>query len=145
MHPFPANPVTRKLWVEFVRKHRPDFGKDPNKLKHASFCSAHFTETCYTRRLIQTEEGIKGIGNRVLISGSVPSVDSISPEAEANEMSERSRRQVSRSYKTKASSWRHFFVLENIVRLTVLWLHALKSIIWVIGLISVSLLFLIIC
>ena len=36
MHPFPANPVTRKLSVEFVRKHRPDFGKVSQQ-----------TETCF--------------------------------------------------------------------------------------------------
>ena len=48
MHQFPSDPVVRDKWVKFVRKHRRDF--EP-QLKYSSLCSAHFEESCYSRRL----------------------------------------------------------------------------------------------
>ena len=48
MHQFPADPVLREKWTKFVQRHRHVF-REPSK--YASLCSAHFDDSCYTRRL----------------------------------------------------------------------------------------------
>ena len=103
MYQFPSKPSVKQQWVDFVRKHRPDFvRKDPERLKYASLCSSHFEEKCFTRRLIRTDEGPVSIGNRVLIPGSVPTRDCVT-EPENEDMSQRTRRQVSECcYSVKA-------------------------------------------
>lgn len=91
MHQFPKDPTFRCKWVKFVQKHRVDFAEPINQ--YAVLCSAHFEESCYTRKLSLT--GIEDMKmNKVLIRGSVPTRDAVVP-ASPKKLSERSKRQVS--------------------------------------------------
>ena len=47
MHQFPLDEATRRQWVKFVRKHRPDF-KPTNP---SYLCSVHFAPGCFTQRI----------------------------------------------------------------------------------------------
>ena len=67
MHTFPKDAKTRQKWVKFVQKHRVDF-KEPTK--HSSLCSAHFEDSCYSRRFLDESSGY-----RVLERGSIPTKD----------------------------------------------------------------------
>lgn len=87
MHQFPSDDKTRKKWVSFVHKHRPTF----KLTKHAALCSAHFEESCYTRPLL--ELGSTEKSKRILITGSVPTRDTIIPVG-AVVLTERRKRQV---------------------------------------------------
>ena len=91
MHQFPSDPVVRDKWVKFVRKHRRDF--EPQS-KYSSLCSAHFEESCYSRKLSVLSGMEEGTQIRaVLIQGAVPTRDTIVP-AVPGVLSERSKRQV---------------------------------------------------
>ena len=73
MHQFPADPVLREKWTKFVQRHRYDFC-EPSK--YASLCSAHFDDSCYTRRLATQLDDLSNVNmNRVLIRGSIPTRD----------------------------------------------------------------------
>ena len=67
MHAFPKDPKTRQKWVQFVRKHRLDFKE---LTKHSLLCSAHFEDSCYSRRFSDESSGY-----RVLEHGSIPTRD----------------------------------------------------------------------
>lgn len=98
MHQFPRDPVIRSKWVKFVQRHRKDFGEPVNN--YAALRSAHFEESCYTRRLSLNLEAMKDEKmNSVLIKGSVPSRDSIAP-ASPEKLTKRAKRKVSKLYKT---------------------------------------------
>ncbi|KAL9985089.1 hypothetical protein ACROYT_G007453 [Oculina patagonica] len=93
MHQFPSNRDLREKWVKFVQRHRRDFA-EPSK--YASLCSAHFEESCYSRRPFLKLEGMENLKmNRVLIKGSIPTRDSIVP-AESEVLTDRRKRQLKR-------------------------------------------------
>ena len=91
MHQFPIDQIIRRKWVKFVQRHRKDFAEPINK--YAVLCSAHFEESCYTRRMnLEGAENLKL--NRLLIRGSIPSRDAVVPASPAK-LTKRAKRQVS--------------------------------------------------
>ena len=90
LHRFPKDPVVRKQWVNFVRRHRKEWQPE----KYPVLCSAHFEDSCYTKnRQIAALLGIKSI----LHKKSVHKIDAAgTPEPEIT--SDRARRQVSLSH-----------------------------------------------
>jgi hypothetical protein len=96
MHLFPAPANTRKKWVSFVRRYRPDFAPT----RYAALCSIHFEPSCFQQRYSLVELG--GESNlptkRRLERGAIPSIHAAN-EAPSNTqrgvLSERDRRQVS--------------------------------------------------
>ena len=69
MHQFPTDPVVRNKWVKFVQRHRVDF-HESSVTNYTSLCSAHFEESCYTRK-ISLDLGEQLKRNKVLIRGSI--------------------------------------------------------------------------
>ena len=92
MHQFPTDPVVRNKWVKFVQRHRADFVAS-SVTNYTSLCSAHFEESCYTRK-ISLDLGEQPKQNKVLIRGSIPTRDSLVPET-TDILTERRKRQVS--------------------------------------------------
>lgn len=92
MHVFPSNPVTKRKWTSFVRRHRP--GSEPKK--YSALCSMYFEPSCYTQRFSfsELESKEKLISENTLDKDAVPTVDEISP-SNPTELSERDRQQVS--------------------------------------------------
>ena len=73
MHKFPANEEQRKMWIKFVRKHRPNFTPTNSSV----ICSAHFETSCFgTRYHIGVPDELKPKA-RYLLEGSVPTKDSV--------------------------------------------------------------------
>lgn len=93
MHTFPKDPVTRRKWLAFVLRHRVDFSEEKVKPKSTSLCSAHFDESCFTRRK-EPLEGFEEKLNRVLIKGSVPTRHTVVSQGPVV-LSRRDKRQVS--------------------------------------------------
>ena len=76
MHKFPENEEHRKLWVKFVRRHRPDFAATSSSF----ICSAHFDKACFaTRYLVGVPDEVKP-RSRYLLQGSVPTKDTVTQE-----------------------------------------------------------------
>ena len=101
MHQFPSDPVTRKKWIEFVRRHRPTFPDDPKP--SASLCSAHFEDVCYARNPFVQIPGMENIKfNKTLIRGALPTRDTVFPSGPPA-LTTRSKRRVS-STKSQSSS-----------------------------------------
>lgn len=96
MHQFPTDPVIRGKWVKFVQRNRKDFAEPISK--YSALCSAHFEESCYTRRFSFHLEEMENINmNRVLIKGSVPSRATTFP-ASPEELTQRAKRKVSKQH-----------------------------------------------
>ncbi len=94
MHQFPSNRDLREKWIKFVQRHRRDFA-EPSK--YASLCSAHFEESCYSRKPFLKLEGMENLKmSKVLIKGSIPTRDSIVP-AQPEVLTDRRKRQVTLS------------------------------------------------
>ena len=72
MHSFPANEDTRKKWILFVRRHRPNF--EPRR--YAALCSIHFEPSCFQQRYLLSEVGGESSAptKRRLAKGAVPSI-----------------------------------------------------------------------
>ena len=86
MHCFPKDPAVRKKWVQFVRRHRTDF--DPSKYSSKIFlCSAHFAESCFTKRFAKELTGFDSRGTKCFLArGSVPTIDTAgSSDTDCNE------------------------------------------------------------
>ena len=92
MHQFPTDPVVRNKWVKFVQRHCADF-HESSVTKYTSLCSAHFEESCYTRK-ISLAIGEQSKQNKVLIRGSIPTRDTVVPER-TDTLTKRRKRQVS--------------------------------------------------
>jgi hypothetical protein len=86
MHAFPKDQKTSQKWVQFVRKHRVDF-KEPTK--HSSLCSAHFEDSCYSRRFLDESSDY-----RVLERGSIPTKDTSFLENKNGDITARGKRKV---------------------------------------------------
>eukprot|EP00795_Rhopilema_esculentum_P009912 gene9912-18516_t len=73
MHAFPKDEKQRRLWVQFVRRHRAGF--TPSSL--SALCSIHFKPIYFVRRIdITLESTSTGITRqRRLEIGAVPSID----------------------------------------------------------------------
>jgi len=94
MHQFPSDPIIRAKWVKFVQRHRVDFAEPV--AKHASLCSAHFEQSCYSGSFALELKGMEGFKqNKVLVKGSVPTRHSVLP-ATPEVLTERKKRQVSK-------------------------------------------------
>lgn len=92
MHMFPSDATVRAAWINFVQRHRVDFGEPIHK--YASLCSAHFEQSCFQNSLASTLEGMEGFKmKRNLIRGSIPTRDTVVPEG-PQVLSERQKRQV---------------------------------------------------
>ena len=74
IHHFPDQNKNKDLylkWVQFVRKHRPNF-KGPRSRSQVILCSAHFKEECFSvRKDVAEQIGIR----RMLVKGAYPSID----------------------------------------------------------------------
>lgn len=92
MHQFPKDPVVQRKWVKFVQRHRANF-HESSVTKYTSLCSAHFEESCYTRK-ISLDLGEHSKQNKVLIRGSILTRDSVVPER-TDILTGRKKRQVS--------------------------------------------------
>ena len=90
MHLFPKDEATRKLWVLFVRKHRPNFVPSES----SALWTMHFEATCYTRLSGVTFSDYSSKEKRILQKGSVPTKD-IAATDNATNTSQRERRKVS--------------------------------------------------
>lgn len=93
MFNFPTEPTLRAKWIKFVQRHRVDFAEPVSQ--HAALCSAHFESSCFQNDLAW-KLGFKK--KRDLIKGSVPTRDTVLPEAPEVQLSERSKRQVSKHF-----------------------------------------------
>lgn len=92
MHMFPSDATVRAAWINFVQRHRVDFGEPIHK--YASLCSAHFEQSCFQNSLASTLEGMEGFKmKRNLIRGSIPTRDTVVPEG-PQVLSERQKQQV---------------------------------------------------
>ena len=78
MHQFPTDPVVRNKWVKFFQRHRANF-HESSVTNYTSRCSAHFEESCYTRK-ISLDLDKQSKQNKVLIRGSIPTRDSVTPK-----------------------------------------------------------------
>ena len=90
MHKFPSQEETRRRWVKFVRRHRPNF--TPTLTLH--LCFVHFKPTCFTRRQDIHLDGVSF--KKTLRTDAVPTEYCTIVVANSNaETSARERRQVS--------------------------------------------------
>jgi hypothetical protein len=91
MHKFPSKekkPDEWKLWVQFVRKHRPDF----TPTLSSAICSVHFERSCYPLRYSLGVPSPLKPRSLYLKPGSVPTIDTVVPKTPE---SARNRRKVS--------------------------------------------------
>ena len=95
MHSFPSDPIIRAQWFRFVQRHRVDFSEPVNK--HTCLCSAHFEDSCFIRDHSIVEVMTEVKMRRILIKGSVPTRDTVSPPS-VEVLTERKRRQVNSSF-----------------------------------------------
>ena len=56
-HLFPSHPETRRRWTQFVQRHRPRPGFNPDNFSRPHLCSAHFEPSCHSKRFSGTLEG----------------------------------------------------------------------------------------
>ena len=78
MHCFPKDARLRRLWTQFVQRHRANF--EPSE--YSALCSAHFEPTCFQRKLSWEDEVAHRTPRTLLKQGSVPNVDTVAPLAE---------------------------------------------------------------
>ena len=74
MHPFPEEPVVRRQWTQFVRRHRVYF--NPSAYTAGPFlCSQHFAESCYSRSAMSSLPDFNKEGTRPRLNkDAVPSM-----------------------------------------------------------------------
>ena len=75
MHRFPKDESLRRLWTQFVRRHRAKFAPS----EYSALCSAHFEKTCFERKLSLGPEASDKTPRNLLKRGSVPTVDTVVP------------------------------------------------------------------
>ena len=91
MHQFPSDEATRRQWVKFVHKHRPDF-----KPTNSSYlCSVHFAPECFTRRIDLLDPDKVLSGSHHIYKGSIPTNDVALKPADQPDTTDRDRRMVS--------------------------------------------------
>ena len=78
MRRFPKDVRLRRLWTQFVRRHRAKF--EPSE--HSTLCSAHFEPTCFQRKLSMGDEAVDKTPRTLLKQGSLPNVDTVAPPTE---------------------------------------------------------------
>ena len=78
MRSFPKDVRLRRLWTQFVRRHRANF--EPSE--HSALCSAHFEPTCFQRKLSLGDEAADKTPRTFLKQRSVPNVDTVAPPTE---------------------------------------------------------------
>ena len=71
MHRFPKDESLRRLWTQFVRRHRAKFAPS----EYSALCSGHFEKTCFERKLPLEPEASDKTPRKLLKRGSVPTVD----------------------------------------------------------------------
>ena len=102
MHCFPKDTVVRQKWVRFVCLHLSDF--EPAQYSRKIFlCSAHFEESCFTKRFAGDLEGFDSDETKRFLSReSVPTIDvaGTASMAEKKQISAREKRMVSTNMKT---------------------------------------------
>lgn len=95
MHEFPSDEQTKKKWVDFVRRHRPDF----QPTRYSALCSIHFEAQCFNRMFSLADLGGGSSSmtksKRRLEKGSIPTIHAANEPQQKESDSERSRRQVS--------------------------------------------------
>ena len=67
----------RRLWTQFVWRHRANFESE-----YSALCSAHFEPTCFQRKLSLGDEAADKLPRTLLKQGSVPNVDTVAPPTE---------------------------------------------------------------
>ena len=77
MHLFPKEEEVRWKWIKFIQRRQGDFVGEVVNSAHNSLCSAHFEESCFTRKPAVQLEGMKL--KKTLIQGSVPTIDPLPP------------------------------------------------------------------
>ena len=98
MHKFPNKDKKLdqwKLWVQFVRKHRPSF----TPTNFSAICSAHFERSCYPLRYSLDVPSPLKPKSLYLKPGSVPTLDTVVPDDLQTPVSARQRRKVSIQFK----------------------------------------------
>ena len=96
MHVFPSDEETRKKWVDFVRRHRPDF----QPTRYSALCSIHFEAQCFNRMFsladLESESGSSSMtkSKRRLEKGSIPTIHAANEPPQKESVSERCHRQV---------------------------------------------------
>ena len=119
MHSFPSDPKVRAQWVKFVRIHRPDFVDTA----YSALCSVRFEESCLTRlRLsaLQVNDGNesetsatstsqKPREKRVLIRGSLPSIQTANEAQAEAKPSDRDRKRSKAVSKIQSLFATNFF------------------------------------
>ena len=78
MHCFPKDARLRRLWTQFVRRHRANF--EPSE--YSALCFAHFEPTCFQRKLSLGDEAADKTPCTLLKQRSVPNVDTVAPPTE---------------------------------------------------------------
>ena len=94
MHKFPSKEKKFdewRLWLQFVRKHRPNF----TPTRYSAICSAHFERSCYPLRYTLSIPSPLKPRSLYLKPGSVPTIDTIVPNDLQTSNSARKRRKVS--------------------------------------------------
>ena len=94
MHRFPKKPALRRLWTQFVRRHRANF--DPSTYSTGPYlCSRHFDAASYSRSLaLELADFDTNNTKRFLVRDAVPSIVGVPNEAEEKQISDRDRRMV---------------------------------------------------
>ena len=91
MHRFPSDSFVRAKWTTFVQRHRAQWKPSSTSV----LCSAHFVLADFEQRLdLNLQDAEKFTTKRWLKKGSIPSVDCVVLEPQAQEISARERRQV---------------------------------------------------
>ena len=91
IHTFPNKDLDSSRywkWVSFVRRHRPNW----LPTKSSILCSVHFKDGCFGMQMDVAKE--LGIRNK-LTNDAIPTIDVANTVMETEELSDRSRRQVS--------------------------------------------------
>lgn len=111
MHLFPADVEIKKKWVDFVRRHRPNF--EPTR--YSALCSIHFEPSSFHQRFNISELGGKSSlpVKRRLERDVIPSIyaanESPFIEAQKGTLSKRSRRQVCKLFYTVVLCFAWYF------------------------------------
>ncbi len=94
MHRFPKKPAVRRLWTQFVRRHRANF--DPAIYSTGPYlCSRHFDTASYSRPLaLELVDFDTNNTKRFLVRDAVPSIVGVPHEPEDKQISERDKRMV---------------------------------------------------
>ena len=91
MHRFPSDSLVRAKWTSFVQRHRAQWKPSSNSV----LCSAHFVVSDFEQRLDLNLEDTEKFTTKIwLKKGSIPSVDCVILNPQAQDVSARERRQV---------------------------------------------------